>query len=100
GRRYASPVGISPTGLSGLWRPQADSMQAAALPEPHSITTKSRPPSRKGRRPLQLAGCPGNPLLKRSREHELVIHPIHGHHIFRAETAFQNKPRHRVLDVL
>lgn len=30
GRRYASPVGISPTGLAGLWRPQADSMQAAA----------------------------------------------------------------------
>lgn len=30
GREYASPVGISPTGLAGLWRPDADLMQAAA----------------------------------------------------------------------
>lgn len=30
GRQYASPLGISPTGLAGLWRPDADLMQAAA----------------------------------------------------------------------
>lgn len=30
GHRYDSPVGISPTGLAGLWRPGADLMQAAA----------------------------------------------------------------------
>jgi L-lactate dehydrogenase (cytochrome)/(S)-mandelate dehydrogenase len=30
GRTYASPVGIAPTGLAGLWRPDADLMQAAA----------------------------------------------------------------------
>lgn len=30
GRTYASPIGISPTGLAGLWRPDADLMQAAA----------------------------------------------------------------------
>lgn len=30
GRTYASPLGISPTGLAGLWRPGADLMQAAA----------------------------------------------------------------------
>ena len=30
GRSYASPIGISPTGLAGLWRPDADLMQAAA----------------------------------------------------------------------
>lgn len=30
GRRYASPVGISPTGLAGLFRPDADLMLAAA----------------------------------------------------------------------
>ncbi|HVR53722.1 MAG TPA: alpha-hydroxy acid oxidase [Pseudorhodoferax sp.] len=30
GRRYASPVGISPTGLAGLFRPDADRMLAAA----------------------------------------------------------------------
>ena len=30
GRIYASPIGISPTGLAGLWRPGADLMQAAA----------------------------------------------------------------------
>ena len=30
GHRYASPIGISPTGLAGLWRPDADLMQAAA----------------------------------------------------------------------
>ena len=30
GRAYASPFGISPTGLAGLWRPGADLMQAAA----------------------------------------------------------------------
>lgn len=30
GRTYASPIGISPTGLAGLWRPGADLMQAAA----------------------------------------------------------------------
>lgn len=30
GREYASPIGISPTGLAGLWRPDADLMQAAA----------------------------------------------------------------------
>lgn len=33
GRTYASPVGISPTGLAGLWRPGADRMQAAAARE-------------------------------------------------------------------
>ena len=30
GRRYSSPVGISPTGLAGLFRPDADAMLAAA----------------------------------------------------------------------
>lgn len=30
GRRYASPIGISPTGLAGLFRPNADRMLAAA----------------------------------------------------------------------
>ena len=30
GRKYASPFGISPTGLAGLWRPGADRMQAEA----------------------------------------------------------------------
>lgn len=30
GRTYSSPIGISPTGLAGLWRPGADLMQAAA----------------------------------------------------------------------
>ncbi|MBA2962013.1 MULTISPECIES: alpha-hydroxy acid oxidase [Ramlibacter] len=30
GRSYASPFGISPTGLAGLWRPGADLMQAQA----------------------------------------------------------------------
>jgi len=30
GRTYACPVGISPTGLAGLWRPDADLIQAAA----------------------------------------------------------------------
>lgn len=30
GRRYASPIGISPTGLAGLFRPGADLMLAAA----------------------------------------------------------------------
>ncbi|OLL31233.1 alpha-hydroxy-acid oxidizing enzyme [Burkholderia sp. SRS-W-2-2016] len=30
GHTYASPIGISPTGLAGLWRPDADLMQAAA----------------------------------------------------------------------
>ncbi|QIL83781.1 alpha-hydroxy-acid oxidizing protein [Diaphorobacter sp. HDW4A] len=30
GHRYASPIGISPTGLAGLWRPGADLMQALA----------------------------------------------------------------------
>lgn len=30
GRSYASPIGISPTGLAGLWRSDADLMQAAA----------------------------------------------------------------------
>jgi (S)-mandelate dehydrogenase len=30
GHRYASPIGISPTGLAGLWRPGADQMQALA----------------------------------------------------------------------
>jgi L-lactate dehydrogenase (cytochrome)/(S)-mandelate dehydrogenase len=30
GRTYASPIGISPTGLAGLWRPDADLIQAAA----------------------------------------------------------------------
>lgn len=30
GRTYASPIGISPSGLAGLWRPDADLMQAAA----------------------------------------------------------------------
>jgi L-lactate dehydrogenase (cytochrome)/(S)-mandelate dehydrogenase len=30
GRRYASPIGISPTGLAGLFRPDADLMLAAA----------------------------------------------------------------------
>ncbi|RCW64782.1 alpha-hydroxy acid oxidase [Pseudorhodoferax soli] len=30
GRRYASPIGISPTGLAGLFRPDADRMLAAA----------------------------------------------------------------------
>ncbi|NML47434.1 alpha-hydroxy-acid oxidizing protein [Ramlibacter sp. G-1-2-2] len=30
GRSYASPFGISPTGLAGLWRPGADLMQAEA----------------------------------------------------------------------
>lgn len=33
GRTYASPIGISPTGLAGLWRPDADLMQAAAARE-------------------------------------------------------------------
>jgi (S)-mandelate dehydrogenase len=33
GRRYASPVGISPTGLAGLFRPNADLMLAAAARE-------------------------------------------------------------------
>lgn len=30
GRSYASAIGISPTGLAGLWRPGADLMQATA----------------------------------------------------------------------
>ena len=30
GHRYNSPIGISPTGLAGLWRPGADLMQAKA----------------------------------------------------------------------
>ena len=30
GRSYASPFGIAPTGLAGLWRPGADLMLAAA----------------------------------------------------------------------
>ena len=30
GRTYSSPIGISPTGLAGLWRPDADLMLAAA----------------------------------------------------------------------
>lgn len=30
GHRYASPIGISPTGLAGLWHPDADLLQAAA----------------------------------------------------------------------
>lgn len=30
GRTYASPIGISPTGLAGLWRPDADLLQAEA----------------------------------------------------------------------
>ena len=30
GRRYASPFGISPTGLAGLFRPDADRMLARA----------------------------------------------------------------------
>jgi (S)-mandelate dehydrogenase len=33
GRRYASPIGISPTGLAGLFRPDADFMLAAAARE-------------------------------------------------------------------
>ncbi len=33
GRSYASPIGISPTGLAGLWRPGADLMQAQAARE-------------------------------------------------------------------
>lgn len=33
GRRYASPIGISPTGLAGLFRPGADQMLAAAARE-------------------------------------------------------------------
>jgi L-lactate dehydrogenase (cytochrome)/(S)-mandelate dehydrogenase len=33
GRTYASPVGISPTGLAGLFRPDADLMLAAAARE-------------------------------------------------------------------
>ncbi|RAR62670.1 L-lactate dehydrogenase (cytochrome)/(S)-mandelate dehydrogenase [Paraburkholderia unamae] len=33
GQTYASPIGISPTGLAGLWRPDADLMQAAAARE-------------------------------------------------------------------
>jgi (S)-mandelate dehydrogenase len=33
GRRYASPIGISPTGLAGLFRPDADRMLAAAARE-------------------------------------------------------------------
>ena len=33
GRTYASPIGISPTGLAGLWRPDADLIQAAAARE-------------------------------------------------------------------
>ena len=33
GRTYASPIGISPTGLSGLFRPDADLMLAAAARE-------------------------------------------------------------------
>ncbi|RYX93662.1 MAG: alpha-hydroxy-acid oxidizing protein [Comamonadaceae bacterium] len=30
GHTYSSPIGISPTGLAGLWRPDADLMQAIA----------------------------------------------------------------------
>lgn len=33
GHRYASPIGISPTGLAGLFRPNADLMLAAAARE-------------------------------------------------------------------
>ncbi|MEY3913617.1 MAG: hypothetical protein RL509_1661, partial [Pseudomonadota bacterium] len=33
GRTYASPIGISPTGLAGLFRPDADLMLAAAARE-------------------------------------------------------------------
>jgi len=33
GRRYAGPIGISPTGLAGLFRPDADVMLAAAARE-------------------------------------------------------------------
>jgi (S)-mandelate dehydrogenase len=33
GRRYASPIGISPTGLAGLFRPDADQMLAHAARE-------------------------------------------------------------------
>lgn len=33
GRTYSSPIGISPTGLAGLWRPGADLMQALAARE-------------------------------------------------------------------
>jgi L-lactate dehydrogenase (cytochrome)/(S)-mandelate dehydrogenase len=33
GRRYRSPIGISPTGLAGLFRPDADRMLAAAARE-------------------------------------------------------------------
>lgn len=33
GRTYGSPIGISPTGLAGLWRPDADLMLAAAARE-------------------------------------------------------------------
>lgn len=33
GHRYSSPIGISPTGLSGLFRPEADRMLAAAARE-------------------------------------------------------------------
>lgn len=33
GHRYASPIGISPTGLAGLFRPDADLMLAAAARE-------------------------------------------------------------------
>ncbi len=33
GRTYSSPIGISPTGLAGLWRPDADLMLAAAARE-------------------------------------------------------------------
>jgi (S)-mandelate dehydrogenase len=33
GRRHASPIGISPTGLAGLFRPNADLMLAAAARE-------------------------------------------------------------------
>jgi L-lactate dehydrogenase (cytochrome)/(S)-mandelate dehydrogenase len=33
GRQYSSPIGISPTGLAGLWRPDADLMQATAARE-------------------------------------------------------------------
>ncbi len=33
GRRYAAPIGISPTGLAGLFRPDADRLLAAAARE-------------------------------------------------------------------
>ncbi|SDV47233.1 alpha-hydroxy acid oxidase [Chitinasiproducens palmae] len=44
GRTYSSPVGISPTGLAGLWRPDADLMQAAAARDanvPFLLSTSS-----------------------------------------------------------